>query len=209
MDSAGRIPDIVDRVREALRLNSRAHDEIWKRRDYLDRTALVAQEGDRDARNALWIVVRPRLEKIALALGVEFDDVADLVQDVLLCADRNLHKFDAAKGSFRTWLVTILGHLKHNLSRSKIRRARLLEAMRGNLVRRGAAGSRADLDRLESSIELSRLLSTLSWRQREVLILYRIGDLTSRETGAVLGISAQTVRSIARDARSRLTTRRR
>jgi RNA polymerase sigma-70 factor (ECF subfamily) len=178
--------------------------EIWTDGRVLDAMASAAGAGDRDARNVLWTIVRPHLEKLAFGLRVAHDDVPDLVQDALLSADTNLHRFDPRKGSFRTWLVTIIIHLRSNLWRRRARRARLLEAMRGT-VRRNAAGQECDAPmQLQSALELSRMVPALSGRQRVVLFVYVIGGLSSHETGRLLDITADGVRSIARDARRRL-----
>ena len=53
-------------------------------------------------------------------------------------------------------------------------------------------------------IALFEDLRRLSPRQRAVLVLRYFNDLTEAETGAALGISAETVKSHARDALARL-----
>ena len=63
------------------------------------------------------------------------------------------------------------------------------------------AGSRA----VEARLTLRRLLDRLTRRQREVIALYEIDGLSAEEVAGILGISAAGVRSLARDARRRLS----
>ena len=201
--------DLADLMRRTLSGDTRARDTIWIRREHLDDTAIAAHADDPLARNTLWVVARPHIERIALATGSRLDDLPDLVQEALLAAHRYLHSFDPARGSFRAWLVTILFHVRNNLLRRRARRRRLLEALRqapvcGNTVQ---PGSGAPLAGAEISLELRTLLTALSERQRTVLVLFWIGGLGSAEIGRALGMTAAGVRSIARDARRKLARR--
>ena len=196
-------------MRRTLSGDTRARDAIWIRRENLDDTAIAARADDRLARNTLWVVARPHIERIALATGSRIDDLPDLVQETLLAAHRYLHSFDPARGSFRAWLVTILFHVRKNLMVRRARRRRLLEALHQaprceNTV---PPGSDTLLAGAEISLELHTLLTALSDRQRTVLVLFWIGGLGSAEIGRALGMTAAGARSIARDARRKLARR--
>ncbi len=168
----------------------------------LEDLAVAAQGGDADAAGTLWGALRPRLLRIGLALGVSPSDVADLVQDSILAAHRSLSKFDPAKGSVEAWLSTILVRRTRNLFRSERRRLGLVARLSSILPRPQV---RAGLDAVEARITLQRLLTSLTESQREVVALYEIGELRAEETARLLRITAAGVRSIARDARIRLS----
>jgi DNA-directed RNA polymerase specialized sigma24 family protein len=68
----------------------------------------AVREGARAAADRLYDAVRPRLLRVALALGTDPEAAADTVQDSLWAAHRNLHRFDAGRASFEGWLSVIL-----------------------------------------------------------------------------------------------------
>jgi RNA polymerase sigma-70 factor (ECF subfamily) len=162
---------------------------------------VAAREGDRVAADRLYTAVRPRLIRIALALGVDPEDSADLVQETLWSAHRNLRRFDAGKASFEGWLSLILVRRARNRGRGLARRRRLLEAVR--VVTRSA--SPAGVANVEARLTLERLVGALTERQREVVALYEIAGLSADEAAELLGVTAAGVRSLARDARRKLS----
>jgi RNA polymerase sigma factor (sigma-70 family) len=145
--------------------------------------------------------LRPKLIRIALALGIDPEDAKDLAQESLLAAHRNLQRFDPEKGSFEGWASVILLRRARNRQRSSQRRWKLQEAVRRFAPRSVAPAAGA----VEARLTLQRLLRELTPRQREVVALYEIGGLSAAEAGEHLDMTAAGVRSIARDARQRLT----
>lgn len=181
-------------------MTSRSNGESDRRA--LTAMALEVQAGEKTAANRLWEAARPLLQRVALALGVPPSDVPDLVQDVLLAAHRGLESFAPDKGSLDSWLVAILVRRARNALRAQRRRRRLSERLRILIPR---AASRGPFDAVEARLTLARLLTSLTESQREVIALYEIADLSAEEAGNLLGMSAAGVRSIARDARERLS----
>jgi RNA polymerase sigma factor (sigma-70 family) len=145
--------------------------------------------------------LRPKLIRIALALGIDPEDAKDLAQESLLSAHRNLERFDASKGSFEGWMSVILVRRARSWQRSANRRWKMLNAFRASAPKKASATSGA----VEARLTLQRLLRELTPRQREVVALYEIGGLSAAEAGEHLDMTAAGVRSIARDARQRLT----
>jgi RNA polymerase sigma factor (sigma-70 family) len=177
------------------------NDQPDPNREDLGALAARAQAGDARAADRLWETMRPRLSRVALAIGIPPDDVPDLVQDALFAAHRRLKSFDPLKGTLEAWLSTSLVRRARNSSRAERRRRRLAERF-GALLRWGAR--RRPTDAVEARLTLARLLGALTDGQREVIALYEIGELTAEDTGRLLGITAAGVRSTARDARVRL-----
>ena len=169
----------------------------------LARLAIAARATRGAEEERLWQVVRPRLVRIALALGVPAAEVPDLVQDVLFAAHRALSRFDPGAGSFEGWMGAILVRRARNLARSSRRKRLFLEALRAFGVR-VVPPSPGGLDHLEARLTIERLLGLLSASQRDVIALYEIGEMGADETARILGLTPAGVRSIARDARLRL-----
>jgi len=178
-------------------------EAVANHRDDADPLAALvksARGGDEAAIGRLYACVRPRLLRIALALGVDPDDAADLVQETLWAAHRNLGRFDTARASFEGWLGTILVRRARNRWRSLARGRRLLKAFATSSRTSSEAGSHA----VEARLTLNRLLEQLTRRQREVVALYEIDGLSAEEVAGILDITAAGVRSVARDARRKL-----
>ncbi len=166
--------------------------------------AIAARGGDRYALDQLLGQARPRLTRMALAFGAPPGDVPDLVQEVLLGAWRNLQEFDPDRGSFLAWTARGLHGRVANLRRGSDRRARFSDRFRDEQEDADSHVERPQVA-VEARITLDRLLTALSPRQRDVVALYELGGLSGKEAASVLGIRESAVRSIARDARQRLT----
>jgi len=201
---AEREPALQLLVRAVLRGDARTRDAIWRDRRRLDAVARAAQAGDGDARNALCIILLFYLGRIAIGMGIVPGDVPDLVQDTLVATHLNLDSFDPGRGSVRAWVTMILTHLRLNLLRRRARRTRTLDEFagaRGRMPARRRIGWRGDPP---GGGDILAMLAGLSRRQRQVVTIYAIGGFTARETGRLLGLTESGVRSIARDARTRL-----
>lgn len=157
--------------------------------------------GNRDGADRLYAAVRPRLLRIALALGADPDSAPDTVQESLWAAHRNLHRYDADRSSFTGWLGMILVRRLRNTRRAAARRKRMLEALRLVSPKEAEPGQHA----VEARMTVERLVRTLTDRQREVIAMYEIGELDAAEVAQALDLTPAGVRSIARDARQRLS----
>ncbi len=175
-----------------------------------DPLAALASEagcGDAEAAEQLFAALRPRLTRIALAVGAPPDDVPDLVQETLVAAHRALPRFDPERGRVEAWAATILVRRIRNFARGRSRMARALAAFGRPRAGRARVDARVpdDVAALDARLTLTRLLAGLTAEQREIVALYEIAEWSAEEVAAALGIAPTTVRSIARDARRRLT----
>jgi RNA polymerase sigma-70 factor (ECF subfamily) len=127
------------------------------------------------------------------------EEARDLTQEVFLRVFRSLHTYDAAAGSFRTWLVRLTRNLLIDHYR-KTRKHQMLDQLEdqiGRLEEKRGIGARADrtlLDR-ESSEVLQAGLRKLSPELREAVILRDLEEMEYREIAQVLGIPEGTVKS--------------
>jgi len=110
----------------------------------------------------------------------------DLTADTFEKALKAWRRFDATRGSARTWLCQIARTTALDWFRAEDRRRRREE--------RAAAPDHLDASFAEGlSPELEAALRELSAAEREVIALRVLLDLDSEETGRVLGISPTAV----------------
>jgi RNA polymerase sigma-70 factor (ECF subfamily) len=119
---------------------------------------------------------------------------ADVVQEALLRAWRRRETFDPDRGTVRAWLVAIL---LDRARRYRLRSLRLVPQVATEAVEAPSA------DR----IDVERAVARLPRRQREVITLYYLADLTVAEVAAVLRISESSVKTHLGAARSALRAR--
>ena len=118
-------------------------------------------------------------------------DADDLVQDALTRAWRKRSTFDAQRGTARVWRVALLlDQARRRRSRTKIQ----------HLVHRPEAVEPPVAERLDVEAAVRRLPR----RQREVITLYYLADLSVDEIATVLAIAPGSVKSHLSDARATL-----
>lgn len=124
-----------------------------------------------------------------LMLG-DAHDAEDALQEVFLQAYRALRSYDPAKGAFTTWLHRIT--VNHCLNRQ--RKDRVGETI--NDVRWDSLAGHASPEHLvESDDSLHRMLGTLTEKQRAVVVLRFVWDLSYDEIAQILDIPLGTVQS--------------
>jgi RNA polymerase sigma-70 factor (ECF subfamily) len=132
-------------------------------------------------------------------------EAEDVAQETFVKAWRALARYDAAKSSFKTWMLriarnTAIDHLrkKRHIPFSEI------EKDNENLLSETVAdtGELPDelLAKADDSRALARALAELSPKHRDILLLYYTNDLTFDEVGELLGEPQNTVKSRHRRA---------
>lgn len=158
-----------------------------------DHAYLVQQAalGDRSAFARLVETEWNRLVRLARSVVGEAD-AEDAVQDALIRAWKKLPGLDRPD-AFPTWVARIVarGCFRHNRRRPAL--AALADAPEPRIV-----------SGVEAGLDVERLLSLLAPRQRAVMHLTVIEGLSDREIGALLGITAGSVRAHRRRARETL-----
>ena len=131
------------------------------------------------------------------------DDVDDVVQEVFLKALQNLHRYDPARGMFKSWLYRIAANAsmdiqKKRRSADKYKTQQLTEedlhTDNPGHSERARQGKR----------ELQTALQSLPGRERQVVLLFFYHDLSNREISEILGLPLGTVKSRMRSAVIRL-----
>jgi RNA polymerase sigma-70 factor (ECF subfamily) len=143
--------------------------------------------------------VSPHLVVLAAVAAVQVGaaDADDVVQEALVRAWRRRATFDDARGSTRTWLLSIL---LDQARRYRVRRRPWQLADDTTVQPDYSSSGAAAADRLD----VDRAVRSLPRRQRQVVTLHYLADLTVVEVAEVLGISVGSVKSCLFDARARL-----
>jgi RNA polymerase sigma factor (sigma-70 family) len=126
------------------------------------------------------------------------DAAEDIAQECFLIYVRAPERFDAAKGTLRTYLFAIA----RNLALKHYRDHRSEEQLAG-----GALGDAVDPTcGLDISASVERAVAALPVLEKEALILFQYEGLTLIEIGQVVGAEVGTVKARLRRARERLRT---
>jgi RNA polymerase sigma-70 factor, ECF subfamily len=112
----------------------------------------------------------------------------DLLADTFERALRSRKRYDAARGSQRTWLYAIAMNLLRDHARRAAAEGRAIEKVGHTVPARGDA-----MDSVERRDELQRAMSTLADEEREALALRFGAELTMPEIAKLLGEPLTTV----------------
>lgn len=174
--------------------------------DLLD---LIARslEGDQAAYATLYDRYAPGLYRLAYSILLVEQDAEDVLQESMVYAFRNLHRYDPDRASFRTWLYTITVSRCRNARRRKW----LPTVALPNLLSIGIEPPAPEDQSPEVQASwqdvrqsLARALTTLSPRLREAVALRYGQGLTYREMAEILDIPQKTAESRVRLAHEQL-----
>jgi RNA polymerase sigma-70 factor, ECF subfamily len=168
---------------------------------------------DREALDNLFNAQRRRLYCAALRLLGNAEDAEDAVQEALLAALRNLHRFEG-RARLSTWLTRIV--VNAALMRLRHLHAHESEPIDEPMMQRGSLRLSDTLvdgrpnpeevcARAEQRRILRRGLRVLSRPQRRALSLHDFQGMTTREAAHALGLSEGTVKSQIHRARRKLS----
>jgi len=161
-----------------------------------------ARNGDTDAFGGL--VTRHQPLAIRVAYALVGDDAPDVVQDAMVKAYRNLHRFRPG-GPFRAWLLRIVTNEASNRRRSAGRRAQLALRVRDENSSGGTALSPEDVAVAnERRHMLAAAVSRLSAMDRRVIALRWFAELSEAEMATALDCAPGTVKSRVSRALDRL-----
>ncbi len=156
-------------------------------------TLAAAQRGAPWACEALWRRHAPGVAGYLRLRGAR--DVEDLTSEVFLGAFRSLGSFRGDERELRSWLLTIAHHRLVDARRRAACRPRtteepdVLDRARGGDVEEDAL-ARLGLDAIRE------LCGHLAPRQRDVLLLRTVGDLTVSEVARAMGTTVTAVKSL-------------
>jgi RNA polymerase sigma-70 factor (ECF subfamily) len=142
-----------------------------------------------------------RVRRLAWRLLGWRADVDDVVQDVFFAAFKRLGRF-RGESSVSTWLTTIT----INVCRSYQRRQKLRLRWWRNAVKQPAGSALLDapIEARETSQRVRRAIKKLPPRDREVIVLYYLEELSTKQIATILGSSGNAVDLRLHRARQRL-----
>ncbi|HTS08727.1 MAG TPA: sigma-70 family RNA polymerase sigma factor [Candidatus Eisenbacteria bacterium] len=169
--------------------------------------------GDREVVNDILGSQRRRLYSAALRLLGNTEDAEDAVQEGLLAALRNLHRFEG-RARLSTWLTRIV--VNAALMRLRNLRAHESEPIDEPMMQEGSrrlsdqlVDGRPNPEEVCARAEQRRILhqglECLSRPQRRALSLHDFQGLTTKETALALGLSEGTVKSQVHRGRRKLS----
>jgi RNA polymerase sigma-70 factor (ECF subfamily) len=164
----------------------------------LDDRTLVARvtEGDGGALEALYGRYGRACFSLARRILADEQFAQDVVQEVFLTVWRDAHRFDAARGGFSSWLLS----MTHHKSVDAVRREENLRKRRTTaevLEEREPDGPNVH-DAVWSTLRRERVreaMTTLPEPQREALVLAYFGGYTQREIAGLTDTPLGTVKT--------------
>lgn len=162
-------------------------------------------QGDQSGFSQLYNEYAPAIYRLCYSLLLNAQDAEDVLQETFVYAFRNLHRYDAVRAAFKTWLYTIALSRCRNLYRRK--RLPLLNfslLLSPDLPSPQSELPETLLAERDLHAALVTALKELSPTLREAVILRYGHGLTYREMAAVLGCPQKTAESRVRLAHERL-----
>lgn len=193
MAEVAETPDVPERRgRAASRANGRAQDPADE--------ALVSRivNGDQSALGGLYDRYGRPAYSLARRICADDGIAEDVVQEVFLAFWRDPSRYDSARGSFGTWLLTLVHHKSVDAVRreSAIRRRTVPAAEDGDewSAPPGPGADQAALGKVVAG-QVRDALGGLPVEQRQALALAYYGGYTQREVAALTGVPLGTVKS--------------
>ncbi|AEA24265.1 RNA polymerase sigma factor [Pseudonocardia benzenivorans] len=155
-------------------------------------------QGDTTALAALYDRYGRPAYSLARRLCVDEGIAEDVVQEVFLAVWRDPGRFDAGRGAFGSWLLTLVHHKSVDaVRRESALRRRTVPAADDADERSAPAGPGADQAALGAVLagQVRDALGTLPAEQRQALTLAYFGGYTQREVAALVGVPLGTVKS--------------
>jgi len=147
----------------------------------------------------------PDVYRYLLWLAHDSDTAQDITQEAFIRAWKNLKKFDATK-SFKPWLLRLARNAAYDHMRQKavlpFSRLSEQEEYYVNQIQDTTLLPVEQTVNNERSAEVQTVLSQLSVKYREVLVLHYFEELAAPEIADVLNLSHETVRTRLRRARA-------
>jgi RNA polymerase sigma-70 factor (ECF subfamily) len=146
----------------------------------------------------------PFLARVLSRLTGPGAHVDDLLQDTFLIAHRKRSDF-AGRSQVRTWLYGIAMRLASRHHRSARRLRRFTDVFAREPTPAVGPGPDDALERRQKGKLAEAALARLSFKQREVFVLYELEELSGREIAELLEIPEGTVWTRLHHARDRFT----
>jgi RNA polymerase sigma-70 factor (ECF subfamily) len=158
-------------------------DDLLARRMQAGEQQALAELYDRYAPLALGLALRVLRDRFA---------AEDVVHDAFVSAWQRINAFDRARGSLRSWLLTIVRNRAIDRLRGQRPTVEMTVADEQSLLRTGLNPTSDQALARISAAELQVVMRTLPEEQREAIELAYFGGWTYREIARITGVPAGT-----------------
>lgn len=164
--------------------------------DYAGTLAACAK-GDRAALRSLFDIEAGRLISVAQRIVRRRELAEEVVQDAFVLIWQNAGSYDAALGSARGWIYTIVRHRALNVIRDGARED-LLDPEQMDTAKERESVVEDAFEQLATSSRLRGCLEAIEREKRESLLLSYVAGYSHGEIAGLLGIPVGTAKSWVR-----------
>ena len=162
-------------------------------------------QGDQAGYAALYDLYAPGVYRLCYGLVLNAQDAEDVLQDSFVYAFRNVHRFDAARASFKTWLYTIaVSRCRNTYRRKRMPLVDIAQMFGLEVAAPEYESPEAENARNAAKDAINRAMTELSPLLREAVILRYAQGLTFREIAEVMDCPLKTAESRVRLAHDKL-----
>ncbi len=155
----------------------------------------------RDAFGELYLRYADRIFRYAAGRTGSRTVADDDLNDTMVGALEGLHRYDSDKGSFASWLFTIASRRIADHARRRVQLWRFLDRRGANTIDDDLLDA---LIRAEDQEHIRLAVQRLPKRQREIVLLRYVAELSFRDVARVLGVSEGAARMRVNRALHRL-----
>lgn len=174
-------------------------------RDAVDALLTACAGGDPASFTPVYDALGPVAYGASLGVLRDPDHAAEVTQEVMVEVWQTAARFDATRGSARTWVATLAR--RRAVDRVRSEQARRDRDQRDTDLRMGESIRDVVVEDVERNLEGSavrRCIEGLTPTQREAVVVAYYGGLTYREVAEKLDAALPTVKSRIRDGLNRL-----
>ena len=162
-------------------------------------------KGDQAGYALLYEQCAPLIYRLCYGLLMNRQDSEDVMQEAFVYAFKNLHRYDPARASFKTWLYTIALSRCRNLYRRKhLPWVDLSCLLPLNLPAPKSETPEVKFAKQDVKLAVEKALAELTPNLREAVLLRYGHGLTYREMAEIIGCPQKTAESRVRLAHERL-----
>lgn len=162
------------------------------------------RSGDREALGLLYDRYAPVAMAVAVRVVSDRDLAEDLVHDAFVAVWQKIERFDPARGSLRSWLLTIVRNRAIDRLRGTRPSIEVGEADEQSLLRTSPNPTWEEAVRRSSATQLRAALAGLPDEQRQAVELAYFGGHTYREIAVLTGVPQGTASGRLRLALAKL-----
>jgi RNA polymerase sigma-70 factor (ECF subfamily) len=171
----------------------------------LDDALRLCRAGDQSGYAALYDLFAGGVYRLCYGLLLHREDAEDVAQEAFVYSFRNLHRFDPARASFKTWLYTIaISRCRNHYRRSRRPMLDLSALVAGEVPAPRSQTPEAAHARRSAHEALERALADLKPALREAVVLRYAHGLTYREAAEIMDCPPKTAESRVRLAHETL-----